>query len=175
MRILAICGSPRKGNTEFMLRTVLDAAKGEKELILLRDIKMKHCSGCSICMKEKTDCTIKDDDVAKILDKMVEADVVVFGSPTYFDNVPGLMKDFIDRMLPFFEIKKLKGKKAAIVVVGHLKLGEGSIEKAAEIMKNTCNLFEMNIVGQVFASSGTKKPAEDKKVVAELKKLGESL
>ena len=49
---------------------------------------------------------------------MVQADVIVVGTPNYFDNVPGLLKDFIDRTNPFYGTDMLKGKKLVTFVVG---------------------------------------------------------
>ena len=52
----------------------------------------------------------------------IEADLIVIGTPNYFDNVPGLMKDFIDRTVPFYETDKLKGKKLITIVTGGEKI-----------------------------------------------------
>ena len=101
MKIVGICGSMRVtgSNSEWMVRTVLDTAKelgAETELILLREYNIKHCEGCDVCRKIQKGCKLKDD-MQKIYPKLKEADAFVIGTPNYFKNVSGLMKDFIDR------------------------------------------------------------------------------
>jgi len=52
MKVVGICGSPRKGNTEWMLRKLLGGAakaKAETELILLREKNISWCDGCLSC------------------------------------------------------------------------------------------------------------------------------
>jgi multimeric flavodoxin WrbA len=120
MRTLIVSGSPRKGNTEFILSRIYKSVKGKKELILLRNKNIEHCTGCLHCDVYKK-CAIQDD-MQEIYKKILKADLIVLGTPNYFDNVPGLMKDFIDRTNPFYETDKLKGKKLITIVVGGGKI-----------------------------------------------------
>lgn len=166
MKIIAVCGSPRKGNTEFMLNTVLDAVKGEKELILLRESNIKHCNGCSICQKTNK-CTIEDD-MADLLKKMDEADTIVLGSPTYFDDVTGLMKDFIDRCHPLYKTKELKSKKIAICVIG--AGGKESVERTAQTLELFSGLMEANVIEKACITGNKVKESTNR-----LKQLGEKL
>ncbi len=115
-KFLLISGSPREGNIDFILKRIFESINGEKELIFLRDKNIKHCSGCLSCDKSNK-CSIQDD-MDEIYKKMIEADVFIIGSPNYFDNVTGLLKDFIDRTNPFHETDILKGKKIITIVVG---------------------------------------------------------
>jgi len=112
MNIIAICGSPRRGNTEYVLRRFLEQAEklGHKaELVLLNEKRIERGCGCMSC-DEEGKCRIKDD-MGIIIDRMKANDLVVFGSPVYFSNVTGLMKDFFDRMNPLYEHKPLRGKR----------------------------------------------------------------
>lgn len=116
-KILLISGSPRQGNTDLILNKVIEGLHGfDTEMILLRGSKVGHCNGCLQC-KDVDKCPL-DDDAQKINDKLLEADVIVIGTPNYFDSVPGLVKDFIDRTNPFYHTDKLKGKKVLNIVVG---------------------------------------------------------
>jgi len=114
--VLLISGSPRDGNTNFLLRKILDGLKLPTECILLKDMDIKHCIGCLTC-HTKSKCAI-DDDMDNLLSKMVEAEVIVIGTPNYFDNVSGLLKDFIDRTHPLYKSEALKGKKLFLIMVG---------------------------------------------------------
>jgi len=149
MKIVAICGSPRKGNTEFMLKTLLDSAKkegAETELVLLREKNIEFCNGCHICGGSSGKCSIKDD-MDQIRPKVVGADVVVFGSPQYYDAISGRLKNFIDRMNPV--AGKLKGKKFAFVLAGQQSGEDGEISRkyVVDYLKHLCELYEMKFVG----------------------------
>lgn len=99
MKILAIVGSPRKnGKITKLAEQILEGARynsNETKLINLYDFDIKPCLGDWACVKLGT-CHIKDD-FEKIYNKLVEADVVILGSPVYWANVTGVMKNFFDR------------------------------------------------------------------------------
>ncbi|MBW2971711.1 flavodoxin family protein [Candidatus Woesearchaeota archaeon] len=153
MKVIAICGSPRKGNTEQMLRWVLDACKAggaDVELVKLRELDIKHCNGCNSCYGEDRPCVI-DDDMEHVISKLLEADAVVFGSPNYFNNVSGLMKDFIDRTNSIAEPSKLNGKVAGVVSVGARAAEEtGAV---AGILEGYAKIMDMVSVGSVVAQA----------------------
>lgn len=119
MNIIAICGSPRKGNTEFILKKLLIKAEtlgAKTELILLREKRIEFCNGCLEC--EQTGKCILHDAMQEIYMKLERSDIIVFGSPCYFDNISGMMKNFIDRFIPYCTNKKLEGKKMIVVGAG---------------------------------------------------------
>lgn len=100
VKALAINGSHRKGkNTAMLLQQVLDELQllgVETELVSLVDYNLKWCNSCNHCMKE-TKCKIDDDDMGILGAKMLEADIIILGSPTYWANVSAMMKNFMDR------------------------------------------------------------------------------
>ncbi len=122
MSILAISGSPRIKNTEFMLKTVLDATGQPYEIVHLKDLNIKPCTACGGCY-ESHECIVEDD-MQELYSKLQEADALVLGSPTHFDNVTSIMLAFMQRCLPFYSSCELEGKKAALVAVGNLYKGE---------------------------------------------------
>lgn len=99
MKIIGIVGSRRKkGNTFNMVNQVLNGVESsgsQVELINLSDYKINPCLGCEAC-KDSFECVINDD-FNKIVSLIREADGVVIGSPTYWYNVTGDMKIFLDR------------------------------------------------------------------------------
>ena len=102
-KILAIVGSPRKkGNTDILIDKVLEGVKSEDveiEKIYLSDYVIKECIGCEQC---NNDCRcVIEDDMQKIYIKLEEADALVIGSPTYYYNVSGITKMFIDRLYAY--------------------------------------------------------------------------
>jgi multimeric flavodoxin WrbA len=123
MKVLSICGSPRKGNSESILLKLqkLLKAKGiSNEIILLRKKKINRCLGCVEYCNRHFKCHIKDD-MPSIMEKMQEADAFIFISPNYFKMPTGLFKDFIDRCSIFYTAGKedqFKTKKAIVIAVG---------------------------------------------------------
>jgi multimeric flavodoxin WrbA len=170
MKVLAICGSPRKGNTQIMLEKVLEGAekrRAKAELVLLRRIPIKQCDGCQMCDAGE-ECPKAHDAMHELLKKLEEADSIVFGTPTYFDNVTGLIKKFMDRTVPLYYKEKLKKKKAGIVVVGAQKPKEGSQKRAADALKVFCRIHKMRVVGTIIGVADKKKDIlnDDKKLNA---------
>ncbi|MHC1744524.1 MAG: flavodoxin family protein [Syntrophobacteraceae bacterium] len=100
MKAVGINGSHRKGkNTATMLRLVFEELeKGgvETELIEISGLKIDFCRACNRCL-QKTECSIRDDDVHRVAETMMAADAILIGSPVYFGNVTGKLKAFMDR------------------------------------------------------------------------------
>lgn len=105
MKVLAFNASPRKasGVTDRMLKHFLEGmreAGAEVELIYLADKKIGYCRGSFTCWLQTPGvCSIKDD-MADILVKIREADMVVYGTPVYLDGMTAQMKTLMDRSLP---------------------------------------------------------------------------
>jgi len=99
MKILAISGSPIKnGNVDLLIRQVLKGAqnKGAKtDILYLDDLNILPCKSCGKNPEPKF-CFIKDD-MNKVYAKLKSSDVLVLGSPIYFDTVSAQMKLFLDR------------------------------------------------------------------------------
>ena len=109
MKALAINGSPRKmWNTFMLLQKSMEGAASEgvaTELIHLYDLAFKGCISCFACKTIGSAsygrCAVKDD-LAPILEKVLEADVLILGSPIYFGSVTGEMQSFLERLqFPF--------------------------------------------------------------------------
>ncbi|EKQ51700.1 MULTISPECIES: flavodoxin family protein [unclassified Clostridium] len=105
MKILALNGSPRgeAGNTEVMLKPFLEGCKeegAEVETIYLKEKNIKHCCGCFSCWTKTPGKCVHRDDMEELLRKVSEADIMVYATPLYYYTVTGIMKDFMDRMLP---------------------------------------------------------------------------
>jgi len=102
MKVIAFNGSARKdGNTAILVRHVfreLETAGIETELIQLAGSRIHGCIACMKCFENKDQrCSVKDDNVNDCIEKMLEADGIILGSPTYFANVSTEMKALIDR------------------------------------------------------------------------------
>ncbi len=108
MKILAVNGSPRgdRGNTDSILQTFLEGARkagAETETVYLKDKKINHCTGCFTCWTKTPGVCIHKDDMPQLLEKLRRADVLVYATPLYIFTVSGLMKDFMDRIIPILK------------------------------------------------------------------------
>jgi multimeric flavodoxin WrbA len=102
MKALLINGSPRKnGNTDMMLdalREKLASGGIEIERIQLGGMAVRGCSACAMCGKNlDRRCAMDDDIMNVIIEKMLDSDAVIIGSPTFFGNVTTEVKALIDR------------------------------------------------------------------------------
>ena len=107
-KVLIISASPRKnGNSDLLCERFAQGAreKGhETEKIFLASKQIGYCKGFGVC--NTTHRCVQKDDMAELLDKMVNADVIVLATPVYFYSMDGQMKTFIDRTVPrYTEIK----------------------------------------------------------------------
>ncbi|KZL90404.1 flavodoxin family protein [Clostridium magnum] len=110
MKVYAINGSPRKNkNTATLLQKALDGVKEsakdkeiETEIINLYDLNYTGCKSCFACKRlggtSYGKCAIKDD-IYEVLEKLSQADGLIFGSPIYFGTITGQLQSFLERLL----------------------------------------------------------------------------
>lgn len=161
MKIIGVCGSPRKGNTEWMLGRLLDEAKqrgAETEILLLRKMALKMCRGCLTCEKggqeRKGECVIKDD-MAELYPRLIAADAIVLATPGYMEMLSGLLKVFLDRTCAIWP--RLEGKRIA-----GLAVAEEGIGQTMRNLRGYASLCKMRWIGSVSALA--KNPGDAAKV-----------
>lgn len=102
MKVVAFNGSPREeGNTHFLIEEaakVLRSRGIEVEEIRVGGRALRGCNVCFSC-KEKKDgrCAIDTDPVNDWIARMIEADGIILGSPSYFADLSPELKALIDR------------------------------------------------------------------------------
>lgn len=106
--VLILSGSPRKnGNSDVLCDKFAEGASqaGHRvEKIRIAEKNIGYCRGCYAC-KNTGECAIKDD-MAEILQKMIDADVLVLASPVYFYSIDAQLKAVIDRTVArWLEVK----------------------------------------------------------------------
>lgn len=180
-KMLAVVGSPRRGgNTHILVSKIADGARtigAEVEEVLLGDLAIKECDGCHVCWRGK-DCG-KKDDMCDVYRKIVESDVIVFGTPIYWYGPSGLMKVFIDRFVYFNceeNRKKIRGKRAAVAIV----FEEQDIETArlaVEFFEKSLAYLEMQLVGKIIVPGvgGKGEILRKQEYLDEARRMGEGL
>lgn len=107
MKIAAFIGSGNKnGNTAKVVKQLLAGAESkgaESNIFYLLDYKIKPCTGCRYC-EIKDVCKITDDDVPILHQAIRESDAFILGTPTYYGDITGQFKQFVDRCYPFCKI-----------------------------------------------------------------------
>lgn len=102
MKVVAFNGSARKdGNTAILIKHVFQELENEgieTEMIQLAGKKINGCIACYKCFENKDkQCSVKNDIANECIEKMLDADGVILGSPTYVADITSEMKALIDR------------------------------------------------------------------------------
>lgn len=123
MYAVAINGSPRKGgNTEILLKRVLEpltTAGWETELVQVGGKPIRGCMACGKCAEKKNlQCVVDNDIFNEMMARMLKADAIILGSPTYFTDVTAEMKALLDRSgyVALANGRVFRGKIGAAVV-----------------------------------------------------------
>jgi len=118
MKVLLVNGSPHKeGCTYTALREVAEALEKngvETEIIWLGVGEIAGCIGCGACAKNGEGCFRKDI-VNDFVEKAVQADGYIFGTPVHYAAASGALTSFMDRDF-YSGGAKMAGKPAATVV-----------------------------------------------------------
>ncbi len=186
MKAIAINGSPRKGgNTEILLRAALEplAAEGwETEFFQLGGQPIRGCRACYECFRtQNARCSQKDDVFNECFEKLLQADAILLGSPTYFSDVSAEMKALLDRsgLVAIANGRLFRRKIGAAVVavrrgggthafdtINHMLLMSGAIipgstywnlgfgREKGEVEKDEEGLRNMKDLGQTIAWLG---------------------
>jgi len=173
VKILAINGSPRtvRSNTRRLAQFVLNGAAeagAETEMIDLCDLLITPCTACDACSLNGT--CVNDDDVAVLVDRMKDADGIVFASPVYIDNVSGQMKIFFDRLADAIHYQVLAGKFGCSIATTHTSGNDDVVAYQNHVL----NYLAVVSVGGISVATGGDAEAVDARE-ADARLLGRNL
>ena len=105
MKIAIFNGSPKgkRGNTHVMVESLiqgLEQGGAQVEYVFLNKKEIKHCLGCLNCWIKTPGVCVHKDDMAELIDIYMSSDVVALATPLYVDNISGMTKVFMDRLIP---------------------------------------------------------------------------
>ena len=182
MRVLAVNGSPRAGgNTEMLIRKVfevLEAEGIETELVRIGGRAVRGCTACGTCaeLRDGT-CVITGDPVNEIIRKMIDADGIILGSPTYFADITPELKALIDRAgLVCLTAGGLLAHKVCAAVTA---VRRGGAVHAFDTINHFFQINRMFVVGSTYWNMGVGREigevADDEEGMANMADLGASM
>lgn len=147
-------GSPRKrGNTHILVSRILDGAEKEGALtepLFLGDLNVRECDGCHLCWKGKQ-CS-KKDDMTYVYPKIIESDIIIFGTPVYWYGPTALMKCFIDRFV-YFNCPRNRAKirgKSAVIAIPFEEEDPGTADLLVKFFKKSLQYLEIKLIGKIL-------------------------
>jgi multimeric flavodoxin WrbA len=172
MKIVAIMGSPRKGDTYKTTKMIEDylkqMGKVDFEYLHLKDADIKLCTGCHTCfLKGEDRCPLKDD-VQPIRRKMLEADGIIIATPVYSQQVTALLKNLLDRLSYLYHRPEMFRQKGLMLTSS---AGGTAFKDMFKYMKSNSEAWGMTVTDVVGMSMpGILKPKAEAKEMDRLKK-----
>ena len=177
VKVLALIGSPRKqSNTDIVASEILEGALAgghQTEKVYLYEQNIAPCVDCQACKKSPFRCAIQDD-IQKLLPKIAEADILIFGTPLYWYGPSAKMKLLVDRFRPFIASKGLKRKKAVLVIPS--EEGADACNHAVGMFALSFEYLGIDLIGKMLPQASKKAEVKAQpKVLKEAFEIGKSL
>lgn len=192
MKITVFSGSHKggEGNTFLMVEEFLKGAEeagAETENIILANKNIRYCKGDFDCWFKTSGKCAYHDDMDDLISTFMASDVAVFAFPVYFDNIPALMKNFIDRLLPVLlphfeedeEGEYRHGKRfekyPKIVVLSNSGLpGLSNFQVVSLFFRRLARALHTEVIGEIYRGEGEVLKVKNllvKPLVSKYKKL----
>ena len=182
MYALAVNGSPRKGgNTELLLKEVLselDDAGWETELVKVGGTAIRGCIACEKCFENKDNaCAVQKDKFNEVFSKMLKADAMILGSPTYFAAISADLKALIERAgyVAYANNHVFSGKIGAAVVA----VRRGGATHVYDTINHMFQMSRMIMPGSTYWNMGyglnKGEVMEDKEGLTNMRHLGKCI
>ncbi len=147
------CSPVKTGATAEITKIIFNELSSEYEtkIICIDDYDFRFCKGCKVC-HSTAEC-VQNDDVKKIINEFEQADIIILVSPSYWADIPGQFKSFIDRCTPWCNTHKphaslSKGKRGYAVV---LRTGPNmaECERLIQSIEHFYGHMEINCCGHI--------------------------
>ncbi len=169
MRALIInCSPVRNGATAEIVKYITEwlSSRYETKAVCIDDYRFNYCKGCRSC--HKTAKCVQNDDVDVFMDEFSRADIIVSVSPSYWADIPGQFKAFIDRCTPWCNTHEPhrtipSGKKGYTIA---LRTGSGmkECERIISSIEHFYGHLEIDCCGHLgLCSVENKEAAESRK------------
>jgi len=172
MKIIAFNGSPRaeQSTTNLMVSAFLTGAEEAgaiTEQVFLSKKNIRYCLGCFTCWLKTPGTCIQSDDMGELIYKFLSADIVIFATPLYMDNVSGIMKNFMDRLLPIgdphfekdehAEVRHLKVKTniPKFVMLSNCGFPEQTHFQVLKLLaRRLARNYQTELIGEIYRGAG---------------------
>jgi len=188
LKVLGISTSPRlKGNSDLLLRKALagaESAGAQVEYLRIANFNIAPCVECNCCYSTGR-CRVQDD-YQQILQKMLDADRLIFATPVFFATVCAQVKILIDRgqclwankyvlKKPLFE-NGPRDRRALVIAVGGSK-SKKQFDSIRLTMKSYFDALEMKYVANLFVNKVDARGAIEQhpSAIKEAFRLGKEL
>lgn len=150
MRILSIIGSMNGSNSrEYNVITKLLSAEQYKndEIVIFTaaSLDIKFCLGCTSCFRTGLCELDATDDMKKIKEHLLNADLVIISSPVYMHSISGFMKSLLDRLAYWSHTFHLIGKRFVICT----STGNSGSEYVVSYLKKVVSAFGGVVIGEI--------------------------
>jgi multimeric flavodoxin WrbA len=165
MKVVAFNGSTRKdGNTAILLGRVLaelEAEGIETELVQLYNKRFTGCTACLKCAetKDNTCSGLKDDGMDACIEKIVAADGILIGSPTYYANCTTNTQALMERA--GYATRKSGNPLARKVGAAVVAARRGGAIHAFDSINHWFQINEMILIGSSYWNIGMGREAGD--------------
>jgi multimeric flavodoxin WrbA len=129
--------------------------------IFLSDKDINSCKGCYSCWFKTPGICVMDDDMKKIIELMRDANILIFASPLYFNNISGTLKVFIDRLTAAGgdPHKKANGQSAVITPKIILMSNCGfpyrsQFDVVSLWIKHFAGMMQAKLIGEFYTTNG---------------------
>ena len=157
-KVLIISSSLRGGSNSEILAHEAEkgaiAAGNEVEFINLKGKSIKFCIGCLAC--QKTHKCVQSDDMADLIVKVQNADVLILATPIYYYEMSGQLKTFLDRCNPLFpQTNKFKD---VYMITSSYDDDPNASERAINGLKGWIECFEQAEFAGSLVGGGIDEP-----------------
>ncbi len=188
----------KRSISAIMVDEILSGAKeagAQTDHIILRKKKINRCLGCLSCWIKTPGRCIQKDDMNDLLDIYMSSDIVIYACPVYVENVPGLIKDFMDRLIPItdphFEldekgvtrhVKRYEKYPGTVVVANGGFIEQSAFDVFRLLFKRITRSLNSKLVAEIYKGGGGMIGLDNpalapmvKEYKALLKKAGEEI
>jgi len=183
MKVLGICGSLREeSNTNKLVKKVAEFSGCAFELIYLTKTKVKPCTGCLNCEKNQGNCIVHDG-MQAVYDKLLYANGIILGSPTYRWDISGAVKCFLDRTIAlnyrdstsdthsYMGQRPLAGRPCVAITT----TAGGGHKRALKSLTLFFQINRMNVVGEIAEVVGINDIDDMPEVLQRAEEAGKKL
>ena len=174
MKIVIINGSARKGNTLTAINAFIKGAaeKNEIEVIAPDKLHISPSKGCGACQCHKG--CVDQDDTNSTINKLMEADMILFATPVYWWGMTAQLKQVIDKC--YCCGLQLKEKKIGLIVVGGSPLDNIQYELICKQFDCMASYLSWDMLFQkCYYANARDELAKDVDAIQKLENLGKNV